>query len=238
MNTAEEQRWRRLNEAVESCRLCPRLVEHRERVACTKRRAYADQQYWGRPVPGFGDRRARFLIVGLAPGAHGSNRTGRMFTGDRSGEWLYEALHRVGFASQPQAVSRDDGLELVDCYITAAARCAPPANKLTPVERDNCRPFLEQEIDLLGGIRVVLALGQVAYDHVVRVYRARDHCVPLPKPKFAHGLEFEIRPPAGSSILLLASYHPSQQNTFTGKLTQAMLVDVLSRALRQLTGTV
>jgi uracil-DNA glycosylase family 4 len=212
---------------VSNCRQCPRLVEWREQVAREKRRAFRDQTYWGRPVPGWGDSRARLLVVGLAPAAHGANRTGRPFTGDESGRWLYRALWRAGFANRPESVSRDDGLKLIDAFITAAVRCAPPANRPTPVERRNCRPWLAAEIDLLARVRVVVALGQLAYDEVLRAYRARGHSVPSPKPRFAHGAEVALGP---GGPLLIASYHPSQQNTFTGKLTELMLDGVFTRA--------
>ena len=246
--------WRGLGRCVVDCRLCPRLVEHRERIAREKRAAFAAQRYWGRPVPGFGDAKARLLLVGLAPAAHGANRTGRMFTGDRSGDWLYRALRRAGFANQARSVARDDGLELRDAYVTAAVRCAPPGNRPTPAERENCRPYLEREIDLVDasgpGIRVIVPLGQFAYDQVLRIYRARGYPVPSPKPRFAHGREFPLGPPAGAGDgvsrstaadataasrqardpFLLASYHPSQQNTFTGTLTEGMLDTLFARA--------
>jgi uracil-DNA glycosylase family 4 len=214
-------------------------VDHRENMAKVKRAAYADQHYWGRPVPGFGDHHARVLLVGLAPAAHGANRTGRMFTGDRSGDWLYRALHRAGFANQSTSVSRHDGLRLDDAFVSAAVRCAPPGNRPTPQERDHCRPYLEDEIDLLAcageGLRVIVALGQFAYDQVLRIYRQRGFPVPSPKPKFGHGREVPLGPDdagarTGGFPRLLASYHPSQQNTFTGKLTEEMLDAVFSRA--------
>jgi uracil-DNA glycosylase len=210
---------------VAGCRACPRLVEWRERVARERRAAFASETYWGRPVPGFGDPEARVLVVGLAPAAHGANRTGRMFTGDRSGEWLYGALHRAGFASQPSSVSLDDGLTLSDLYVTAAVRCAPPANKPTAGERDRCRPFLVRELALLERVRVVVALGGFAYEAVCQTLRGTGAALPVPRPRFGHGVEV----PAGR-VTLLCSYHPSQQNTFTGKLTEAMLDRVLARA--------
>jgi uracil-DNA glycosylase family 4 len=232
--------WHGLTQAVIGCRRCERLVEHRERMAREKRAAYREADYWGRAVPGFGDRRARLLIVGLAPAAHGANRTGRMFTGDRSGDWLYRALHRAGFASQPNAVDLRDGLELRDAYITAGVRCAPPGNKPLPAERERCRPFLEQELDLLGGtapgIRCVVPLGQFAYDQVLRVYRDRGFAVPRPKPRFAHGAEVPLGAAAAHAPVIVASFHPSQQNTFTGRLTEDMLDAVFARA-RQLVAT-
>src|SRR5262245_25646821 len=190
-----------LCQEIVSCRLCPRLVEHRERVAREKRRAYKDWSYWGKPVPGFGDPNARLLIVGLAPAAHGGNRTGRVFTGDSSGNWLYEALHRFDFASQPSSVSRDDGLELIDCYVTASARCAPPGNKPTPRELENCRPYLVSEIRLLRNLKVVLALGRIGFTTYLRVAGAA-------RATFGHGRETTL--PGG--IVLLSSYHPSRQN--------------------------
>jgi uracil-DNA glycosylase len=215
---------------ITGCRRCPRLVHWRERVAREKRAAFRDQEYWGRPVPGFGDARARILVVGLAPAAHGANRTGRMFTGDRSGDWLYRALHRAGLASRPASESRDDGLRLTDAFITAAVRCAPPANKPAPDERDACRPWLEAELDILTRVRVVVALGQFAWSQTLRVLDDRLGGVPTPRPRFGHGVEVAL--PAGPTVL--ASYHPSQQNTFTGTLTEAMFDDVWRRA-RELT---
>jgi len=229
--------WQELEERLVRCRRCPRLVEHRERVAREKRAAFADQDYWGRPVPGFGDQGARLLVVGLAPAAHGANRTGRMFTGDRSGDWLFRAMHRAGFASQPTSEARGDGLSLEDAFVTAPVRCAPPANRPRPRERRNCRPYLEREIVLLGetgeGVRVVVTLGKYAYDHTLRVYRDRGHPVPSPKPDFGHAVELELGPAAPT---LVASYHPSQQNTFTGTLTEEMLDGVFGRAREMLDG--
>jgi len=226
----------RLNAEVVSCVLCPRLVEWREEVARTKRAAYADDQYWGRPVPSFGDPRARILIVGLAPGAHGANRTGRMFTGDRSGEWLFGALHRAGLATRPESTWRDDGLELKNAWLTAAVRCVPPANKPTSAERDACRPFLEREVLALGELRTIVALGGFAWGAILRALRDLDHGVPTPAPKFGHGAEAEIG--AGSApglhardLTLIGSYHPSQQNTFTGRLTRAMFDAAWGRAV-------
>lgn len=221
-----------LQRTVVSCRECPRLVEWRERVAVEKRAAFAREDYWGKPVPGFGDTEARLLVVGLAPAAHGANRTGRMFTGDRSGDWLYRALHRAGFSSQPRSSHRGDGLQLRDCYITAAVRCAPPANKPKPVERDACQPYLVSEIQALTRIRVVVCLGKFAYDQVFRILQGEGASLPKPRPKFSHGLEVEIDP--GRS--LLASYHPSQQNTFTGTLTERMFDSVWDRARELIDG--
>ncbi|MFO8074634.1 MAG: uracil-DNA glycosylase [Egibacteraceae bacterium] len=206
------------------CRACPRLVEWRERVAREKRAAYAGQEYWGRPVPGFGDPAARIVVVGLAPAAHGANRTGRMFTGDRSGDVLYAALHRAGLASQPTSTHRGDGLALVDAYVTAPVRCAPPGNRPTPAERDACAPYLAAELALLPA-RVVVALGAFAWDAVLRTLGS-----PRPKPRFAHGGEIDL-----GEVTLLGCYHVSQQNTFTGRLTPAMLDAVLARA-RELAG--
>ena len=209
-----------------ACRRCPRLCGHTAEIAEQKRRAYRDQTYWGRPVPSFGDERARVLILGLAPGAHGSNRTGRMFTGDRSGDILYRVLHKTGFASQPLAVSREDGLELHDLYITAAAHCAPPGNKPTPEELRNCRPYLERELELLTELKVVVALGKIAFDVYLDVLKKRG-AIPSRAPfVFGHNLEYRM---AGLPVLV-SSYHPSQQNTSTGKLTEQMLTDVFRRA--------
>jgi uracil-DNA glycosylase family 4 len=216
-----------LADEIADCRACPRLVEWRERVARDKRAAYADEEYWGRPVSGFGDPDARVLVVGLAPAAHGANRTGRMFTGDRSGEWLYRALHRIGFASQPESVSRDDGLTLTDAWVTAPVRCAPPDNKPTTVEREACVPWLEREVDLLDQVRVVVCLGGFAWGVVHRLLATRGVEVPRPRPKFAHGAVSETSGP-----VVLGSYHVSQQNTFTGRLTEEMLDAVFTDARR------
>ncbi|MDX1660570.1 MAG: uracil-DNA glycosylase [Gemmatimonadota bacterium] len=218
---------------ITTCRRCPRLVEWRERKAEEKRRAFEDETYWGRPVPGWGNPDARLLVVGLAPAAHGANRTGRYFTGDESGRWLYRALHRFGYASQPESVARGDGLELSDCFVTGAVRCAPPDNRPTPEERRSCRPYLEAEIDLLTEVEVIVALGKFAYDHVLRIFRDRGHPVPSPKPPFAHTREVE---PGPDVPRLIASYHPSQQNTFTGVLTEAMFDDVFRRARERIEG--
>jgi uracil-DNA glycosylase family 4 len=211
-----------LNEEVVSCRRCPRLVAWREEVARDKRAAFRDEEYWGRPVPGFGDPRARILVVGLAPAAHGANRTGRMFTGDQSGVWLYRALHRAGLANQPDSTGRGDGMVLSAAYITAPVRCAPPANKPTPDERDRCRPFFARELTLLAEVRTIVVLGQFA----LRVTAAQLGLRPL--PPFGHGAEI----PLADGRTILCSYHVSQQNTFTGKLTEAMLDTVFVRARR------
>jgi uracil-DNA glycosylase family 4 len=213
-----------LSDRIIACRLCPRLVAWREQVAREKRAAFRDQEYWGRPVPGFGDPAARVLVVGLAPAAHGGNRTGRVFTGDRSGDWHYGALYRAGFANQPTSTHRDDGLTLRDCYITACVRCAPPGNKPTPQERDACQPYLLQELKLLTRVRVLVCLGAFAWEGAVRALRELGH-VADPKPRFGHGVEARV-----GAFTLLGCYHPSQQNTFTGKLTKAMLDAVFRRA--------
>ena len=205
---------------VEACRLCPRLVEWREEVGRRKRAAYRDEDYWARPVPGFGDPDAHLLVVGLAPAAHGANRTGRMFTGDRSGEWLYRALHRAGYANRPDSVARDDGLTLTGAWITAPVKCAPPANKPTPGERDRCRPFLRRELDALANLRVIVALGAFAYQAMANELGLR------PRPRFGHGTEAEL----ADGRMLLCSFHVSQQNTFTGRLTAEMLDAVFARA--------
>jgi uracil-DNA glycosylase len=216
-----------LHEQIIECRLCPRLREHCAAVAAVKRRAYRDQEYWGRPVPGFGDPEGRILILGLAPGAHGSNRTGRMFTGDRSGDMLYGTLYKLGLASQPGSVSRDDGLVLRDAYITASARCAPPGNKPSPEEIRNCRPFFERELDLLPNVRVVVALGKIAFDNYLDVLKARGAIRSRAGFDFGHNRRFDTG--AGRPVLI-SSYHPSQQNTSTGKLTGKMLLEVFRRA--------
>lgn len=220
--------WITLESAITACRRCPRLVAWREAVAQAKRRAYRAEEYWGRPVPGFGDPAARVLIVGLAPGAHGANRTGRMFTGDGSGDFLYAALHRAGFASQPTSRGRDDGLVLTDAYITAACRCAPPDNKPAGEELGACRPFLAQEIALLPAVRVVVALGRIAFDAVLRVYsNLQPSTFNLKNPVFAHNALASLGPGLPA---LIASYHPSRQNTQTGRLTSAMFDAVWEQA--------
>jgi uracil-DNA glycosylase family 4 len=220
-----------LNREIVSCHRCPRLVAWREQVAREKVARFRDEPYWGRPVPGFGDPAARLLLVGLAPAAHGGNRTGRVFTGDASGDFLFEALHVVGLANQPTSRRADDGLQLLGCYVAAAVRCAPPANKPLPEERDRCAPYLARELTLLRGVRVVVALGAYGWEAAVRAIEAQEGVVPArPRPRFGHGAEARVGPYA-----LIGTYHPSQQNTFTGKLTQPMLRDVLIRA-RELAG--
>src|SRR5687768_8832742 len=202
-----------LSETVISCRKCPRLVTWREKVACEKRSAFRDEEYWGKPVPSFGDPKARILVCGLAPAAHGGNRTGRVFTGDRSGDWLFAAMHRAGLANQPTSVHARDGLVLTGAYVAAVVRCAPPANKPTTTERDTCVRYLARELDLLTSARVIVALGQFAYDAVARLLE-----VPSPRPRFGHGVEVPL--PGRNAMTLVCSFHPSQQNTFTGKLTE------------------
>ena len=220
MNDALE----RIRGDVVVCRLCPRLVDWREKVAREKVARFADQQYWGRPVPGWGDPDAAILILGLAPAAHGGNRTGRIFTGDRSGDFLFASLHRTGFANQPTSVSRDDGLQLDRVYVAAVNRCAPPGNKPTPEERDRCLPYLEREIGVLDQLCVIVALGAFAWDGALRALASLGHSV-KPRPRFGHLAEAQIGP-----YRILGCFHPSQQNTFTGKLTPAMLDEVFARA--------
>lgn len=215
---------------IASCRRCERLVAWREHVSVEKRASFRDDEYWGRPVPGFGDPKARLVVVGLAPAAHGANRTGRMFTGDRSGDWLYRAMHRAGFASQPESIDRNDGLRLSDAWVTAPVRCAPPQNKPLPGERDNCQPWFDQELDLLPGVSVFVCLGNYAYVSVMRRLTRRGHAVPRPRPRFGHAEEVAV--PGGPLVVM--SYHPSQQNTFTGRLTMEMLDRVFSRARTEL----
>ena len=214
----------RLNADVVACRRCPRLVEWRERVAREKVARFADETYWGRPVTGFGDPKASVLILGLAPAAHGGNRTGRIFTGDRSGDFLYASMHRAGFANQATSVSRDDGLRLIGAYLAAVNRCAPPGNKPTPSERDACLPFLKRELAALDDLRVIVALGAYAWDGALRAVAGLGHSPPR-KPRFGHGAEASTGP-----YTLIGCFHPSQQNTFTGKLTASMLDEVLLRA--------
>jgi uracil-DNA glycosylase family 4 len=222
-----------LQEDLIGCRLCARLVSWREQAGRDKRAAYRDWEYWAKPVPGFGDPRARLLIVGLAPAAHGANRTGRMFTGDRSGDWLFRGMYRAGFANQPESVSQDDGLVLTDAFVSAIVRCAPPDNKPLPVEKEACRFWLDAELDELRGVEVVVPLGGMAYVQVLRVLSVRGVSIPKPRPRFTHGLEMDLRP---SGPALVASYHPSQQNTFTGRLTEEMLDAVFDRVRELLTG--
>jgi uracil-DNA glycosylase family 4 len=223
-----------LDARVSVCRACPRLVAWREEAATSKRRSFADQPYWGRPVPGFGDPDAGLLLVGLAPAAHGGNRTGRVFTGDRSGDWIFAALHRAGFATQPDSVHAADGMRLVGARMAATVRCAPPANRPTPAERDTCAPWLDRELQLVGP-RVLLALGAFGWDAALAATRRAGWRVPRPRPRFGHGAHAALARPDGEPAHLLGSYHVSQQNTFTGKLTEAMLDDVLRRARDLLT---
>ena len=210
---------------VVACRRCPRLVAWRESVAADPPRRHRGERYWARPLPGFGDPGARLVVIGLAPAAHGGNRTGRIFTGDRSGDWLFAALHRAGYASQPRSVHREDGLRLMDSYIAAIVRCAPPANRPTPSERDNCLPYLVRELRLLERAQVLLALGSFAWDGALRALDTLDVPVPRPRPRFGHGAEQRL-----GRFVLLGCFHPSQQNTFTGRLTEQMMDEVLERA--------
>jgi uracil-DNA glycosylase family 4 len=221
---------RELEREVVDCRRCPRLVAWREEVAQVKRAAFASEEYWGRPLPGFGDPDARVMLVGLAPAAHGGNRTGRIFTGDRSGDWLFASLFRVGFANQPTSVARDDGLRLTGAWVSAAVRCAPPANRPLPSERDNCLPYLVRELSLLSSVSVIVALGSFGWDAALRGLAAAGEPRVRPRPKFGHGAQAEI-----GRFTLLGCFHPSQQNTFTGKLTEPMIDEVLGRA-RELAG--
>lgn len=214
-----------LNRRIVACALCPRLVAHRERIAREKRAAFRDFDYWGRPVPSCGDPDARVLLVGLAPGAHGSNRTGRMFTGDGSGDFLTPALHRAGFASQPQSTHRDDGLAFHDLYIVAVAHCAPPDNKPTPGEIDNCRPYLIDHLRLLKRLRVIVALGKIGFDGLLAAMAESGVALPSPRPRFAHGAQYAV-----GGYTLIATYHPSRQNTQTGRLTAPMFDAIFARA--------
>jgi uracil-DNA glycosylase len=226
MKSGRAEKLAALAAEIHDCRRCPRLVAWREAEAADPPKRFRGQDYWARPVSGFGDPAARILIVGLAPAAHGANRTGRMFTGDRSGDWLYAALHRAGLANQATAVARDDGLRLEGAYIGAVVRCAPPANKPTPEERDNCLPYLERELDLLVDARVVIALGKFGWDGFLKAAAAIGVPTPRPKPQFGHGAEARL----GERWTLVGCFHPSQQNTFTGKLTEPMTDAVLARA--------
>ncbi len=224
-----------LDDGIIRCRRCPRLAAYTREIAAVKRRAYLGEEYWGRPVPSFGPADARLLILGLAPGAHGANRTGRVFTGDRSGAFLYPVLHRTGFASQAESDSRQDGLKLMDARIACAVRCAPPDNKPTTGEIHNCRSWLERELRLLPRVEVMVALGKIAFDDYVAIERARGMLEVKSAPRFTHGAEVWLR---GNGPLLIASYHPSQQNTSTGRLTEPMLRAVFERARAVLTGAV
>ncbi|MGA9408524.1 MAG: uracil-DNA glycosylase [Bacteroidota bacterium] len=215
-----------INSDIIVCKKCPRLVKWREAIARKKTKRFSGQEYWGKPVPSFGDAKARVLVVGLAPAAHGGNRTGRVFTGDESANWLYRALHKSGFANQPHSTHRGDGLKLSDCYITAVCHCAPPQNKLLLKEINNCRPFMLQELQHLKNIRVVVGLGKVGFDAVFDCLRELGWTDLKARPKFGHGVSYRIN----DNITLLGSYHPSQQNTFTGKLTEAMLNEVFQKA--------
>jgi uracil-DNA glycosylase len=221
-----------LNKTITDCTACPRLVEYRQAIAWQKRKQYRDWCYWGRPVPGFGDRQARLYILGLAPAAHGGNRTGRVFTGDRSGDWLYEALYRYEFSNQAESRSREDGLALIDCYIGATVRCAPPGNKPTPDEFECCSRYLQAEVRLWKTHRVVVALGKIAFDHYLKTCRSQGRTIPVPAPKFGHGSVHRF----SWGVTLLGSYHPSQQNTFTGKLTRPMFHSVFQRARKEIEG--
>lgn len=218
-------RLQHLQHIVIECHKCPRLVEWRETIAHEKVKRFTDDVYWGKPVPSFGDPSAQLLLVGLAPAAHGGNRTGRMFTGDRSGDWLFRALHKAGFANRAESLSRNDGLRLHNCYITAACRCAPPQNKLLPEELQHCRPYLLEELRLLKNLHVIVGLGKIGFDVVLQSFDQLGWLKTQRKPKFEHGIEY----PIGNNITLIGSYHPSQQNTFTGKLTEAMFDNIFKR---------
>lgn len=230
IDPAVEQAWCRLNDSITACRACPRLTNWREEVAVIKRRAYRDQEYWGKPVTGFGDPQARLVVIGLAPGAHGSNRTGRMFTGDGSGDFLFPALYRAGFASQPQSIGQEDGMTLSDLFITAVGRCAPPDNKPLPVELAKCEPFLLSELDLLTNMQGIVVLGNIAFERTLRILGRNG--APASRPRFGHGAVVEIK----NGPWVLASYHPSRQNTQTGRLTAAMFDDIWQTARQRLRG--
>ena len=219
-----------LHQTVSDCTLCPRLTQYRREIARVKVKRFQDWDYWGRPIPGFGDSNARLFVVGLAPAAHGGNRTGRVFTGDRSGDWLYDALHRFGFASQPDSIHAQDGMKLKDCYIAAAVRCAPPANKPLKEEFDACRPYLIEEFRLLKSVKVIVALGKIAFDEYLKTCQELGHTVPSPRPKFGHGVSISLP----WRVTLIGSYHPSQQNTFTGKLTRPMFYSVFRKVQSEL----
>ncbi len=225
MSPADAAGLQALETEIVSCRRCPRLVAWREEVARVKRASFADETYWGRPVPGFGDAGASVVVLGLAPAAHGGNRTGRVFTGDRSGDWLFAALYRAGYANQPTSRTRDDGLALDDCWVAAAVRCAPPANKPTPTERDTCLPYAVRELQLLSSARVIVCLGAFAWDAALRILAVLGHERLRPRPRFGHGAEA-----VSGRFTLLGCFHPSQQNTFTGRLTEDMLDTIFTRA--------
>jgi len=226
LSAADAAAWAALERDVIACRRCPRLVAWRQEAAAHPRAAFQGEEYWARPAPGFGDPTARILLLGLAPAAHGANRTGRIFTGDRSGDFLWAALHRAGLASQPTGRTLDDGLRLRDCYVTAAVRCAPPRNRPTSAERDACAPFLATELDLLRELRVILCLGGFGWTVALRALAARGAEIPRPRPRFGHGASAWI-----GDLRLIGCYHPSQQNTFTGRLTDGMIDEVLADAL-------
>jgi uracil-DNA glycosylase family 4 len=226
MNRTSTIALKQLQEKVIRCRLCPRLVKWREKVARDKAPRFNVEEYWGKPIPSFGDPNAQLLVIGLAPAAHGGNRTGRMFTGDRSGDWLYRALHKFGFANQPTSASIDDGLRLHDCYITASARCAPPQNKLLPSELKKCRPYVHHELKFLENVRVIVALGKVGFDTAFNTFRELEFTALTKRPAFGHGKEYTLN----DRQTLISSFHPSQQNTFTGKLTEEMFDAIFRRA--------
>lgn len=217
---------KQLQTEIISCKKCTRLVKWREIIAHKKTKRFADYQYWGKPCPGFGNANAKLLLIGLAPAAHGGNRTGRLFTGDRSGDWLFRALYKSGFASQPASTSRNDGMKLIDCYITATCRCAPPQNKLLPSEIRNCQPYLLEELRMFKNLKVIIGLGKIGFDSIVRSYERLGRAITNRKTKFGHNVEYRIN----DSIVLLGSFHPSQQNTFTGRLTESMFDSVFRRA--------